>query len=220
MAKRGTLAIDVGANLGYYALGLSRAVGSKGLVIALEPNPVVYRELLNVTWGSRVVALNLGASDKPGPMSLTVPVDANGVANALEAFVGERDLPRGGEPVHVRLVRLDEIVPANLPVSVIKIDVEGHEAQVLAGAKDVLAEYHPALVIEIEARHLSNSASVEDVVEPLLEAGYKCQCIGRGNRLFPWSDFDLEADQLRFLTPSGNVQDKNIPLYCNNFVFT
>ena len=86
----------------------------------------------------------------------------------------------------------------------------------MAGAERILTEYRPALVVEIEQRHLGGSATVAEVVEGLLQRGYSCRCIGRGNKLFAWDDFDLNEDQSRWLR-DGEVIGRQ--QYTNNFVF-
>jgi FkbM family methyltransferase len=188
--------------------------------MALEPHPMLFRQLLNITWGARVAALNLAASDRSDLMSLSAPYDADHGPCLLAASLVPRPGRTTAESKEVRLVRLDDIIGRSFPVSLMKIDVEGHEMEVLAGATQTIEEHHPALVIEVEQRHLPNGRNVSGVIEPLLDAGYECQCIGRGRHLFPWSEFDLESDQLRWLTQSGGVHNEDLPRYANNFVLT
>ncbi|MGH9292594.1 MAG: FkbM family methyltransferase [Acidimicrobiales bacterium] len=215
LARPGTLAIDVGAYVGTFALGLGKAVGRDGAVLALEPQPDAFRELQTVTAGTRVRALDVAASDHEGFGSLGVPLDAANAPARQRASLWGVTSARSWK---VRLARLDDLVDASMPVSVIKIDVEGHEQQVLTGAERVLGS-HPALVIEVEQRHLGSTGTVKEVVESLLAKRYECQCIGRGNQIFPWRYFDLEADQLRWVV-DGEVAPQDRPLYTNNFVFS
>jgi FkbM family methyltransferase len=219
LAKPGTLAVDVGAYVGTFAIGLSKAVGRAGLVLALEPQPAVYRELVKATWGARVVALNVAASDRAGWAQLAVPFDAWNNRARQRGSLGPLT-EHVADSMRVRLARLDDLIGPSLPVSLLKIDVEGHESEALAGATETIAEHHPALVIEVEQRHLGPGKSVAEVIKPLLEAGYNCQFIGRGDRLLPWSEFDVEADQLRWLTEEGDLRPEHVNGYGNNFLFT
>jgi FkbM family methyltransferase len=220
LATSGTLAVDVGAYVGNFAFGLSRAVGRTGSVLALEPQPGAYRELLKTTAGRRVTALNAAASDHSGSARMTVPFDANHRPARQRASLATRSPAEVAQTVEVQLVRLDDVISSALPVSLLKIDADGHESQVLAGAQQTITQHRPALVVEIEQRCLGTSSTVADVVSPLLETGYECRCIGRGKRLFPWSEFDLETDQLRWVTPSGDLAPGYTTWYANNFVFT
>jgi FkbM family methyltransferase len=208
----------VGAYIGVFALGLAKAVGPSGAVLALEPQPDVFRELVMATAGSRVRALNVAASDHKGVGVLGVSLDACFDPHARQgaSLSGSGD----GKSWQVQLERLDDLVDASRPVSVMKIDVEGHEREVLAGAEGILTEHHPALVVEIEQRHLSTTSTVAEVVEDLLARGYDCHCIGRRNQVFPWGDFDLEKDQLQWLGADGkSLAVVDFEDYTNNFLF-
>lgn len=147
-AHRGTTAIDVGANIGLYALELSRAVGGDGTVIAIEPWPDNVRRL------EEAIASNAIANIRVLPCAV-------GKAPGVAEMHGGRDpayvtsLPASGEAAysdvrHVPQRTLDDVWSgAGRPdVSVIKIDVEGAELGVLSGARELLATCHPALLCE------------------------------------------------------------------------
>lgn len=147
-AKPGTTAIDVGANVGIFTVPLALAVGTTGRVIAVEPA----RE--NVVQLERNVALNE-----------LVNVDVHAVA--LDAEPGEVVLQLGADPafhstaavVRSRDAGGAEVVPAQTldmlwreagspDVSFVKIDTEGAEHAVLAGASDLLEACRPAILLE------------------------------------------------------------------------
>jgi FkbM family methyltransferase len=217
LATPGSVAIDVGASVGNYALAMSKSVGRDGRVIALEANPAVFDELVCSTWGSRVSPLNLAASSRPGWARMTVPLDE--MEAQLEPL-GTLEARYGTSSRHfkVRCVRLDDLVGGPRPVSLVKIDVEGHEADVLLGAAELLERDHPTLVIEIEQRHLTGR-SVADVVEWVIARGYACYGI-KGRKLIPWPDYDIERDQLQWLVGDGLSQPNLGHVgYINNFLF-
>lgn len=219
LARRGTTAIDIGAYVGVFSLGMNAAVGRHGTVLALEPQPLAFRQLRRTSWASQIVPLNLAASDAPGWVTLQVPLSSSGAYQAqLSSIEGP---PKGSseyEAFEVRATSVDNIVAASPSVSLIKIDVEGHEQAVLDGARETLRRHRPALVVEIEQRHLRGKA-VADIVEPLVEQGYECHCLG-GGRSFPWSEFELERDQLAHLDEDDRLLPQNAAKYTNNFVFT
>lgn len=214
------MAIDVGANVGNHAVGAARQVGRHGLVLAIEPNPEVYWELLNAVRGARVVALPFAASDKNGWVDLHVPLSERG---AMEAQLGSI-APRGPDAQNETLqltvpaVRLDDVVPADWEVSAMKIDVEGHEAAVLEGARVILTRWHPRLIVEIEQRHLGANRTVDEVVETVCALGYRCGAITRTG-VMPWPQFDVERDQLQWLTGSAGTSIRAGAPYVNNFTF-
>ncbi|WP_168220968.1 FkbM family methyltransferase [Actinomadura sp. WMMA1423] len=215
VARPGSLAIDVGASVGNYAMALSKAVGRGGHVIALEANPEVFQELVRSTWSSRISPFNLAASSRSGRARMYVPMDRSGRSLEQLGSLESRQGPSRG--VDIRCVRLDDIVGDARPVSVLKIDVEGHELEVLRGATDLLARDRPALVIEIEQRHLGER-TVADTVQWINDRGYTCHGI-RGRRLVPWKEYDIERDQLRWLRAAGAAPDLGHVDYVNNFLF-
>ena len=136
LTDAGETALDVGANIGYMTLVLALSAGPRGRVLSFEPNADIVPILrVNVTnWKLLEIApieiKTVALSDRDGEGTLGFSTDYGqnwGVAS-LEA-------PSGVVPVMLR--RLDSIQSGN--VGVMKVDVEGHEAAVLAGAQDLLA---------------------------------------------------------------------------------
>jgi FkbM family methyltransferase len=128
----GDVFVDVGANLGYYTAIASRLVGPSGRVLAFEPSPLCFPrlsglvdagELGNVELFHTAVGAAAGASTLYGH-----GIDNSG-ASTLRADIGGD----GGDGVEVSVVRLDDVVPAG-EIAVVKVDTEGFEEQVLAGA--------------------------------------------------------------------------------------
>ncbi len=125
---------DVGANIGAYTLVASE--NPAVAVVSLEPNPAAYGKLrMNVALNGRsnVNPVNMGASARPGTLRMT-----NNGASPMNRMVGNGDKLDG--TIAVEVDTLDSICrrTVGLP-SMIKMDVEGHEPQVLEGAGDCLA---------------------------------------------------------------------------------
>jgi FkbM family methyltransferase len=140
MPKRRGAFVDVGASTGWFSVPFAKR-GHK--VIAFECNPRAAARLkencaLN---GVEITLFENAASDRAGPVTFThnprLPLTSGG---SLE-WVGAN---RASEIVTA--IRLDDAIDE--PVSLIKIDVEGHETKVLAGAERVVAQYRPAMVLE------------------------------------------------------------------------
>jgi FkbM family methyltransferase len=197
------LAVDVGGNAGEYAYWLSLHACH---VIAYEPNPECHRAITrlgrpNITL--RPVAL----SDRAGVAALVFQQGNSGIGS----IAGENPIStRAGTPDHVRLevvtVPLDE--EGLEAVGLIKIDVEGHEAAVLAGASSLIARDRPRLMIEIEERHRPGAHDlVRDLLAPL---GYDRFVFQQGRIIpYPWN---LDPRSLQ-RDPPGS------PGYLNNFFF-
>jgi len=145
--------IDVGANLGYYTCLFSKLAGSRGRVLAFEPEPMnlkLLRKNVSRNGSSNVEILAMALGDHQAEMSLNVYKASNRGAHSIV-------MPGSGTSVQVPVRTLDEIANAHFsedqPISMIKIDVEGYEPYVLrGGAKTIersnclIVEYVPRMV--------------------------------------------------------------------------
>jgi FkbM family methyltransferase len=181
LADPGETAVDVGANIGCMASALAAAVGHRGRVIAFEPNPAVLPLLRASTrvWDVCVELHETAVSDAAGHVDLIAP--AVGGHNQGLARIG-RDAGTTDRLHRVQAVRLDDLL-AGQTIGVMKIDVEDHEPQVLAGAERLLAEHRVRDVVFEDRNAYPGAAS------RLLEAaGYQVFAIGRtffSPRLYP-----------------------------------
>jgi FkbM family methyltransferase len=144
----GDVFVDVGANIGFHSVIGSRLVGPGGRVFALEPLPWTVDVLRANVWrhrGGNITVVPAAASDAVGTATLTIPREGRSGAGL---DLGQ--LPGASETVEVVTTTLDDLL-GELPVSVLKIDVEGAELRVLAGAANVL-ERSPAIVLVVEFR--------------------------------------------------------------------
>jgi len=145
----GDTAIDVGANIGYFTLLAGRLVGSRGRVVAFEPNPEMVRRLTgNVAlndYQARVTAHPWALSDVDGPAHLYVPT--TGRDDPGEASMRRQRGWDGVEEQAVVARRLDDLWDHGA-VRLIKLDVEGAELQVLQGAREVIRIHRPHVICE------------------------------------------------------------------------
>jgi len=138
--------IDIGANIGLYTIALSSFFQK---TLSLEASPTTYEILkLNVglTGASNVLPLCLGASNQMRSATIYTPEGNLGWAKIVTDFTDERSSQE------IRLDTLDNIVSSHelgdLPIGLVKIDVEGHELQVLEGASRILSEKRPTVLYE------------------------------------------------------------------------
>jgi len=145
---------DVGANFGYYSW-LVKALQPAARVILLEPEPLNL-ELIAATvernqlQGVRVVAAAASAAGGTAVFHR----DPDGAFQGSLEFVAT-----GRATIDVQLMMLDDLEER---VDLIKIDVEGHEPQVLAGAERIVAEHRPAIVLECLAEDMTAVRWLED----------------------------------------------------------
>jgi FkbM family methyltransferase len=165
----GGVFVDVGANVGTYAMVLARHVGAGGKVVAIEPHPVIHARLAFNRAASGVghVAL-LAAAAGPSDGELLIETDADNLG-ASHVVSGA---PSSGA-IKVPSLRLKRIV-AEAGISkldALKIDVEGFEDRVLTGFfRDAPQALWPgAVVIE----HLSKQEWLSDCIADMLARGYR-----------------------------------------------
>ena len=167
-APAGGIFVDVGANVGTYALALARHVGGSGKVIAIEPHPVTHARLAFNRAASgftqvSLVAAAAGASD--GELLIETDGDNLGASHVVS---GEH----AGNAIKVPSFRLQRILgDAGVDrVDALKIDVEGFEDRVLTGFfREAPPSLWPrAVVIE----HLARSEWQDDCIADMRARGY------------------------------------------------
>jgi FkbM family methyltransferase len=161
----GSVAIDVGANLGEWTVPLARKVGAVGRVIAIEPAPRSAAALeatlaANAFRQAEVVRCALG--DHDGTAEFAVPVVTSARTDTGTARIGPACA--GYDAMLVRLRSLDSLAAErNLTrLDLIKIDAEGHERRVLDGAASILVRHRPVLVIETGHEADGDRAAIHD----------------------------------------------------------
>jgi FkbM family methyltransferase len=156
LLEPGHVFVDVGANVGLHTLAACRALGGGGRVIAFEPFAPTVELLRKSIWingFADVVDVRQSAvSSHEGRQPLFL-----GATTAHHSLI-PLTLHTGADPssVEVPTIPLDRSVDFGHPVSVIKIDVEGAELAVLAGAR-ALIEHNPdvAIIVEFGPSHLA-----------------------------------------------------------------
>lgn len=131
----GDVAVDVGANIGYYTRLYSRWVGARGRVIAVEPSPVCLPMLENLPPNVDLFACAVG--DREATAELT---NVRNPAHFGQSTLCDISPTWGSVPVSVR--RLDDVLDeAGVEhVDLLKVDVEGYEPQVLTGAARLIGD--------------------------------------------------------------------------------
>lgn len=204
MLRAGTTAVDVGAHNGVYTYYLERA----GLhVEAFEPVPEC--QAVIAAMRGDITLHRVALSDGSGATELVVPLQYGAPETQL-AHLGERAGEQIGARLEVTVATLDSF--ALRDVSIVKIDVEGHELAVLRGARETLGRDHPLLYMEIERRH-AGAQRMHDTFAMVAEEGYSTFVVQPDGLLMPGERLDVEVHQDRFV-----AGDRSAP-YLNNFLF-
>jgi len=175
----GGVFVDVGANVGTYAMVLARHVGVSGKVIAIEPHPVTHARLAFNRGASNCTQVTLvAAAAGPSDGELMIETDGDNLG-ASHVVAGKLS----DNAIKVRSLRLQRILGDAFVshVDALKIDVEGYEDRVLTGFfKEAPQSLWPrAVVIE----HLSRNEWLDDCIAGMLGRGYAESGKTRSNTL-------------------------------------
>ena len=194
--------VDVGANYGiysYYMLKYSRACA------AFEPYPHL-AELLRRGLGDRLQVHEVALSDHSGVAQMTASVTQTG-QNTIEPtnqIQGKVNDPTSIVTLDVPVRQLDEFDLG--AVGFIKVDVQGHEEEVIAGGAHTISTHRPAMLIELEEQHRTGSR--ERVAHWLEDLGYAGFYFENG-KLLSVGSFD----------PARNQNLARPDVYIRNFIF-
>jgi FkbM family methyltransferase len=157
LVEPGDRCVDVGANVGLHTVRLAKLAGPQGEVIAIEPDPeIAQRASENIALNglANVRIIQAAASAAAGAtVDLYRAADRN-PNRAMASLHPHEHLT--GPAIQVETVTIDEACPG--PVALMKIDVEGHEAAVVAGAAETIERYSPAIVFEYTPQLLADQA--------------------------------------------------------------
>lgn len=151
----GGAAVDVGANCGMYSYALSQIMRK---VYSFEINPALTADLEAYS-NPKIEIIRIGLSSRAAHLALHVPISSKGFAMSGWGTLDPVNLPPGVatiKQIEVQVKPLDEFALAD--VSFVKIDVEGHEVEVLAGACETITRCRPTVLIEVKD---ANSISVD-----------------------------------------------------------
>lgn len=160
--RPGSVFYDIGANAGFFSIIAARLTGPRGKVVAFEPvpaNAAAIRRNAALNRLNNVVVVEAAVSDSEGTAELRLDPHPGG------AVLAASSTRQGGERITVPLVTIDGLVErreAPEP-TVIKVDVEGAEAAVLAGLARTAQRLKPVLICEFDD-------SRPELVEPKVEA--------------------------------------------------
>jgi FkbM family methyltransferase len=210
IVPEGAVTVDVGANCGLYTRKLARLSRQ---VYAFEPSREM-ADLLRRTSAANVSVHEVALSDQAGNAELFIPQNdheaVHGLAS-LEPAVGASN--KKVVSVNVPTARLDAIV--HQEVAFVKIDVEGHELNVLNGAVELLKHSQPVFLVEAEDRH--REQATRSLFEFFEDRSYRGFFLKEGNAL-PVAEFSPEDLQdTSALLPDGGR--KSGQSYVNNFFF-
>jgi len=171
IVRLGDICVDIGAHIGAYTIPLARIVGSKGLVIAIEPSPanVILEKNVKINQLENVIIVNKAVFSERTRLSLSFNGRRTGVSSVVFLKTNHK--------TEVEAAPLDEILAEVLNegkctsnrIKLIKIDVEGAEEHVLKGGLKTLGlvDY---IIVEVIPQREPNATNIKRL---LIERGFK-----------------------------------------------
>jgi FkbM family methyltransferase len=176
LVEPGSVAVDVGANIGIYTKVLSDLVGPTGRVISIEPVPETFAILsqnIRSLGLQNVISVNAAVSDADGEVTMEVPDYPTGGVNFYQASVVTSSSPlQGARRIQVPAARLDTLLRGQGNVDFVKCDVEGYELACLTGSTTILNSRIPTWLIEVAGDPDEPHTSAWKVFRLYNERGY------------------------------------------------
>jgi FkbM family methyltransferase len=181
VTEPGSIAIDAGANIGFWAVPLaSRVAALNGRLLAFEPVPFNAERLkFNLAingYAAYAEVVQAALSDRTRNVVMVLREDfTEGAATGNASISIDDDEDRKHSSLPAPAVTLDEFLrdrPEVTSVKIIKVDVEGHEDRLLAGAAETLSTHRPIVFVEwnrayYDRRHTNLTAAVEPLLRRL-----------------------------------------------------
>lgn len=170
----GMTVLDIGANIGYYAIMEALLVGPEGRIVAIEPadgNINLLKQNLELNQLNNVEVIQGAVSDASGEREIFTSSMSN-----LHTFHPDGSAAKhlDLEPLTVNTFTLGEVISRYGHPDVMRMDVEGHEVEILGQIKDIVSAEEPAPRVIFET-HLSRYTPAHDfipVLEGLFNFGY------------------------------------------------
>ena len=172
--SKGMVVLDIGSNIGYYAVHEAKLVGPEGLVVAVEPQPHIYKALLESFRANGLenyVAIRKALTKTTGSTEFIISPVSNlsrvHWSGGLHSDAHEKIIVVEASSVdelvtELKLKRLD----------LVRMDVEGHEEAILEGMQSTIEKFKPTICMELHVSILGLKKSIT-LLANLMSRGYR-----------------------------------------------
>lgn len=190
--RPGMRVVDVGANCGPHALRAAHAVGPGGKVVAIDANPRMI-DLMRRTFAANALhwarAIHGAVMQETGDVELGVPDEMSGSASV---WIKSGEYPSTVSTISAPGGPLAQFLNGDPRVDILKIDTEGAEPLVLAGAEDVIAGNRDIKIFMEWAPAMQRGfCPPAEFLERIRTRGFHVYEIDRASRLVPRTNADL-----------------------------
>lgn len=183
--------IEVGANIGYYALQEADLLGGSGKVIAFEPVPdsihLLRKNIIINNYDKRFVTHQCAIGNKRDTVEMEIGEKSNLARVSYNKDVHD-NVPMNR--IETDMISIDEYINESdcltgNSINIVRMDVETYEVNVLKGMSQVLEGDQPlVLFIELHAKHLKETGQMEDFIELVSDKGFSVTLVTRRRKKF------------------------------------
>ena len=197
--EKNPVIVDIGANVGLFTKAFMKAPKSPKCIIAIEPSFYVFSILLNITATMPSVRCRkVALSHETATVDLKTPLKKSGSLRVGLSHIGNAN----NQQVFVETVeakRLDDVLTDEKldQVDIVKLDVEGAEEQVIAGAPNLFYNVRPIWFVELVQRRTDNfSGSAEKIFSNFITAEYEAFIL---NSDYEWEHVNKLSEHTDYL---------------------
>ncbi len=178
LVRQGDVALDIGANLGYYTRTLCSLVGPEGMVYAVEPVPPIFEVLnANTKRCRNVKPMNVALGEENTTITMANnSVAAQGYFGTGQNFVQTKSDDKAIEFTAI-MQRGSELFSSLQRLDLIKCDIEGYEGVVLREMLPIIERFRPIILLE------SGGQTRLEMIEMLMGLGYEPFTLLRGEEI-------------------------------------
>jgi len=210
----GDICVDIGSNIGYYALLESRLIGKNGKIFAIEPsrqNIKLLNKNIEINNYSNIVSSRraVGAKNHSGFLGLSESANQHSFVN--------KNLGPSIPVEEVQIASLDTFLADKPYPQFVRMDVEGYEGEIVKGMKNILKENKPLKIfIELHCPLLEDRG--KDLLSVLHNAGFVIKAVFKerlglvmkeGDSIISLYDFLFRK---RFGLLNNSLANYNIPI--------
>lgn len=202
---------DIGSNIGSYILVANKYIPQKQ-IYGFEPIPELNERLTTLFPEAHINSTALSSSKTNTRFKIPKINHTHYLTRGTLNTDFKEENEQGYRMIDVQTDTLDNFLSGQNTIKpdLIKIDVEGHEHEVIKGTLKTLIEKRPTLIIEIEQRHHAEDISI--IINAVKQCGYSC-CYFNSNS---FQLKELTVDPQRLQDKSDYGKNKN---YIHNFIF-
>ncbi|MBI4649103.1 MAG: FkbM family methyltransferase, partial [Bacteroidia bacterium] len=200
LIKSGFTCIDIGANVGYYSVMLSKLTGQYGKVLAVEPISLfieIWEKNVRLSGFNNLQMFPFALGGENKTVQMGIPVVNGIIRHGMTTFV-TTGVQQFAKKFDVEMKKTDELFAGLERLDFIKCDVEGFESEVFGNMKNLISKFKPVIQSE-----LTGTKNRESVICLLKNYGYSVNILGNNGKLIEINEKKIETTEKDFYFVPG-----------------